>query len=381
MFKISLLILIIFLFTSCEQKQHYEVRLIAQDRQADKGPRWSPYGQKMILTEKENGLETDLKLGENAKNQWRIRLMKSEESLYYNTLYIDQNQNGSFEDAEKITTVASESRAKVWSSFKTQVNITVTEPESGKEIQTIYPISLWYVFNPSEQAEEELLRFSRNGWLEGSVTIDGIEANILLTESTMDAKIDTADSWAIAPKSIPKELYDYRNNRSIKTHSWLNDKAFRIANVHPSGMKLTLEAFDPGMSRVEEAEALDIYASDKKAKRSGKSVKFLHDFEAALTQAKNENRTLFIDFETTWCGPCKIMDKLVYTADDVIEASKTMIRVKIDGDDFPELAKRFDVKGYPTLILLSPDEKIIDRRIGYQSVKQSVRFFKAELNR
>jgi thiol-disulfide isomerase/thioredoxin len=250
----------------------------------------------------------------------------------------------------------------------------VNNPWTGKEDKNIYPISLWYVFDPNEEMEAEVLRFSRRGWLEGQTTINGIGANILLAEATMDAKIDTADQWSLAPSAAPKELYDYRSSRSLNDHAWLNDDAYRIVEVHPSGRKIILEAFDPGMTRVEEAEKLDIYAADKKAAHSGEAVSFLHNYQDALAKAIAENKRLFLDFETTWCGPCKIMDQLVYTADDVVKATDQFIAVKIDGDDHPELTKRFDVKAYPTLILLSPDEEVIDRRVGYQSVKATTTF-------
>lgn len=362
------------LLISCDQSPKIEIKLTAQDRQENRGPRWSPYGQKMPLMEKGIGFETNLKLGSNPSNSWAIRMEKTNQSDYFDLLFIDHNQNGQFEESEKVTTEPSESRGKIWSSFRTIINVNVLDPWTGDSIKTVYPISLWYVFNPNDDTDEEVLRFSRNGWLEGTANINGVDASIILAESTMDAKIDTADAWAIAPKIDPKELFDYRNNRSVKTHAWLNDNAYRIVDVHPSGLKVTLEPYDPGMTRVEEAEAMDLYTADKKASRSGKSVSFGHDFQLAMAQAKKENKMVFIDFETTWCGPCKIMDKLVYTADDVIQATDQMISVKIDGDDYPELAKKFEVKGYPTLILISPDETIIDRKIGYQSVKSTTTF-------
>ncbi len=381
-YRLSHLLILISLslifFHSCSQSNTIEIKLEAQEVAENRGPRWSPKGEKLALNEKNEGLETQLKLGALPNNSWSIRLIKTSESQYYNTLFVDHNQNNQFEEFEKTIIDPTESRGKIWSSFNEVVQLTVNDPWTGKEVKNVYPISFWYVFDPREENPEKVLRFSRRGWMEGTALVEGVEANVLLTESLMDGVIDTNDSWAIAPKSALKELYDYRYNRDISTHAWLNDLAYRIVEVHPSGLQMILEPFDPGLSRVEEAEKLDIYAPDKKAAHSGGLVKFGHDFQQAEERAKKENKKLFIDFETTWCGPCKLMDKIVYTADLVVDASKNIIAVKIDGDEHPELAKRFDVKAYPSLILLSSDGKILNKKVGYQSVKQTAAFLQTK---
>lgn len=36
-------------------------------------------------------------------------------------------------------------------------------------------------------------------------------------------------------------------------------------------------------------------------------------FEEALQKAKEENRWIFLDAYTSWCGPCKVMAEQVFT--------------------------------------------------------------------
>lgn len=355
--------------TSCSLSDEIVVRLEPQDVQEGRGPRWSPKGEKLTLTKNDNALETTFTFGSGELNSWAIKLAKTNESIYYNTLFIDYNRDMSFDDSESINIEPSETRGKIWSSFSTSLDIAIVDPWTGKESTNVYPLSFWYVFDPAAGDDvEEVLRFSRRGWMEGTALIDGVEANVLLTESLMDGVIDTSDSWAIAPASDLNELYEYRNNRSLSNHAWLNEIAYRVIEVHPSGRIALLEAYDAGISRLEEAEKMDIYAPDKNAAHSGGVVNFLHDFSTAEELSKKADRNLFIDFETTWCGPCKLMDKLVYNADLVVAASNDLVAVKVDGDEHPDLVSRFEVTGYPTLIILSPEGEIIKKVSGYQSV-------------
>jgi thiol-disulfide isomerase/thioredoxin len=87
---------------------------------------------------------------------------------------------------------------------------------------------------------------------------------------------------------------------------------------------------------------------------------------------------VFVDFETTWCGPCKQMDQWVYTAHDVVAAATdTGVRaVKLDGDVERDLVKKYEVKGYPTLLLLDGTGAVVRRATGYQSVAAMARFLR-----
>ena len=46
------------------------------------------------------------------------------------------------------------------------------------------------------------------------------------------------------------------------------------------------------------------------------------DFEKALQVASAENKLIFIDFYTTWCAPCKKLDKLVFKNDSIQQILK-----------------------------------------------------------
>jgi len=88
---------------------------------------------------------------------------------------------------------------------------------------------------------------------------------------------------------------------------------------------------------------------------------------AALDKAKKENKLVFIDAYTTWCGPCKSMAKNVFTNDTVADYfNKTFINYKMDMEkgEGVEFAKKYQVKCYPNLLFIDGDGNLIHRGAG-----------------
>ena len=78
-----------------------------------------------------------------------------------------------------------------------------------------------------------------------------------------------------------------------------------------------------------------------------------------LAEAKKQNKPIFVYVYTTWCRPCKVLDKDVFPNEKVGEFyNKNFINYKIDAEkgEGLEVAKKYGVAGYPTLIYL--DDKL-----------------------
>jgi thiol-disulfide isomerase/thioredoxin len=284
-----------------------------------------------------------------------------------------------FQEQELLETRPEEIRGRMWSSFETVLDVPVVDPESGAEVVNPYPLSFWFVDGPNQDEEEPVIRFSRRGWMEGFATIDGVEAVVLLMESLMDGVFTREDSWALASTDSAAHVYSHEYARPVERHAWLLGQAYAISYIHPSGRRLVLTPFDPGMTRAEEAAVDDHLAEDRRAARSGRSVAFLQDFGEAEAQARAEGKPLFVDFETEWCGPCHVMDEWVFTADAVIDASTAYVSVKVDGDEQPDLAERFSVEGYPTMLVINPAGVVLRRAAGYLSVAEMTEFLYGRL--
>ena len=64
----------------------------------------------------------------------------------------------------------------------------------------------------------------------------------------------------------------------------------------------------------------------------------------------------------------------MYTADAVIDAAADIVAVKVDGDKARDLVQRFQVRGYPTVILLDANGTELRRHAGYLGVKGMAAF-------
>ena len=70
---------------------------------------------------------------------------------------------------------------------------------------------------------------------------------------------------------------------------------------------------------------------------------------------------VLVDFFAEWCGPCKIMGEILETVDADI--------LKVNTDEFPNLAQKFGINGFPTFILLKDGEKIA-QFVGFHEKSQ-----------
>jgi thiol-disulfide isomerase/thioredoxin len=97
-------------------------------------------------------------------------------------------------------------------------------------------------------------------------------------------------------------------------------------------------------------------------------INFEHgSFEELKTKAKKENKLIFVDAYTTWCGPCKWMSSVVFTNDTVGNFyNKQFVSAKIDMEkgEGIEFAKKYNVRCYPNLIILNADGEVIHRLGG-----------------
>lgn len=106
-------------------------------------------------------------------------------------------------------------------------------------------------------------------------------------------------------------------------------------------------------------------------KAQNREIVFEHTtLQEILKKAKAENKPVFVDCCTEYCGPCKAMAATVFKTDSVADFfNKTFINLKMDmlSEDGKKYNNVYKVGAYPTFLILDNTGKEIYKFIGGQS--------------
>ena len=89
-----------------------------------------------------------------------------------------------------------------------------------------------------------------------------------------------------------------------------------------------------------------------------------------LKKAKAEKKVIFLDAYASWCGPCKMLQKNVFTKKAVGDFyNSKFINVKMDMEkgEGPALAQVYPLEAYPTLLYIDGNGKILRKVLGLQT--------------
>lgn len=111
----------------------------------------------------------------------------------------------------------------------------------------------------------------------------------------------------------------------------------------------------------------------------GDKAAWMTDYVAAKQAAKQQGKPMLLEFTgSDWCPPCMRMKKEVFSQAPFIDYSaEKLVLVKLD---FPRrkaqsdelkaqnetLAKQYGVRGFPTVILVSPDGDVLNSEVGFR---------------
>ncbi|MDE5423912.1 thioredoxin domain-containing protein [Ancylomarina sp. DW003] len=117
---------------------------------------------------------------------------------------------------------------------------------------------------------------------------------------------------------------------------------------------------------------------------SAQGVNFGSDLDKALVLAKKENKLVFVDFYTSWCGPCKMLSKKVFPQEKVGSYFNShFINCKIQCDDSgygKELGEKYEIQAYPTLMLIDCNGEIVHSMAGAPDADGLIEFVKQGMN-
>lgn len=86
----------------------------------------------------------------------------------------------------------------------------------------------------------------------------------------------------------------------------------------------------------------------------------------------NYEGTVIVDFFATWCNPCKMQSPII---DEIAKEKEGIIKVcKLNVDDAPEIAEKYDVMSIPTIIIYNKGN-IKKQFIGLTSKEEIEKYF------
>ena len=102
---------------------------------------------------------------------------------------------------------------------------------------------------------------------------------------------------------------------------------------------------------------------------------------AALAQASR--KPILYEFSAEWCGPCKLLERDF--ADSAVAAkinggyvpTHIVDRIREEGRnpaDIEELQRRFDISGFPAIVAVAPDGRLLGKQEGYAGRARLMRF-------
>lgn len=102
----------------------------------------------------------------------------------------------------------------------------------------------------------------------------------------------------------------------------------------------------------------------------------VHTFAEAMEKAKAENKLVFMDCYTTWCGPCRMMAAQVFTQQkvgDYFNEHFVSLKMDMEKGEGITLGKKYGVTAYPTMLILDTQGNVMHTMVGSRSTEELIK--------
>ena len=129
--------------------------------------------------------------------------------------------------------------------------------------------------------------------------------------------------------------------------------------------------------------ALPALATAGDAKKSDaekeEPIDWVGSYAKAIERGESEDKPIVFKFYTGWCPHCVRMDKTTWLDEGVAELCESFVSAKVNADVEKVPVKRYQLKGYPTVIIAEPGGDQVLRLEGYKNAKQVGAYLKTYL--
>lgn len=102
-------------------------------------------------------------------------------------------------------------------------------------------------------------------------------------------------------------------------------------------------------------------------------------FKDLLAKAKKENKLIFMDAYAAWCGPCKLMERNIFTKKavrDYYNSNYINAHYDMEKGEGPEIAAKYGIRSYPSFLFLNGDGEVVLKSLGYMDEESFLAFGK-----
>jgi len=126
------------------------------------------------------------------------------------------------------------------------------------------------------------------------------------------------------------------------------------------------------------------HAKEQHVEPAVKKISFITGkWKDVAALAKKNGKYIFVDAYTAWCSPCRQLKDVTFKDKEAAAFyNRNFINYTVDMEkgEGVELADKWDVTSYPTLLFFTPEGEMVMKQIGYVNGQQLIEFGKKALS-
>lgn len=155
-------------------------------------------------------------------------------------------------------------------------------------------------------------------------------------------------------------------------------KSALLAAVAVAGMSLAA-CSDGAKDKAAEKKAVDteVNADDSKEAADEMTVDTKANAKDVIDWDNLQAEHTIIDFNATWCGPCKMFAPVFEAAAEKYAGEIEFVSVDID--EYPEIATHFGVESIPMVVILNSNGDVLGESVGYMDTDEFEEFIQQHI--